>query len=173
MAADSLSGCSDFVTFTALGISKPFKYISDCKWEFKMKYNDDLSGRLCCCSWKYGWCELRYIMVKHHILAVTLCTINRCKAVMGIGYSKFFGFTESSYSSFLPTIPCITFLARGLQRDVVYLGWPVAPSYMSPNAGGDRSRPMSTAVHITWHVAQINFGDLPPYLTYAFSDQTA
>jgi hypothetical protein len=34
--------------------------------------------------------KLRYIMVKHHILAVTLCTINRCKAVMGIGYSKFF-----------------------------------------------------------------------------------
>ncbi len=23
---------------------------------------------------------------------------------------------------------------RGLQRDVVYLGWPMAPSYMSPNA---------------------------------------
>ncbi len=23
----------------------------------------------------------------------------------------------------------------GLQRDVVYLGWPIAPSYMSPNAG--------------------------------------
>jgi hypothetical protein len=40
-------------------------------------------------------------MVKHHILAVTLCTINRCKAVMGIGYSKFFGFIEFSYSSFL------------------------------------------------------------------------
>ncbi len=29
-------------------------------------------------------------------------------------------------------------LPRGLQRDVVYLGWPIAPSYsyMSPNAGG-------------------------------------
>jgi hypothetical protein len=25
------------------------------------------------------------------------------------------------------------------------------------------SQPMSTAVHITWHGAQINFGDLPPY----------
>ncbi len=25
---------------------------------------------------------------------------------------------------------------------------------------------MSRAVHITWHGAQINFGDLPPYLTY-------
>ncbi len=29
------------------------------------------------------------------------------------------------------------------------------------------SQPMSTAVHITWHGAQINFGDLAPYLTYA------
>jgi len=25
---------------------------------------------------------------------------------------------------------------EGLQRDVVYLGWPIASSYMSPNAGG-------------------------------------
>jgi hypothetical protein len=35
----------------------------------------------------------------------------------------------------------------GLQRDVVYLGWPIAPSYMSPNAGGGGvagSQPMST-----------------------------
>ncbi len=28
------------------------------------------------------------------------------------------------------------------------------------------SQPMSTAVHITWHRDQINFGDQPPYLTY-------
>ncbi len=27
---------------------------------------------------------------------------------------------------------------QGLQRDVVYLGWPIAPSNMSPNAGGAR-----------------------------------
>ncbi len=26
---------------------------------------------------------------------------------------------------------------------------------------------MRTAVHITWHGAQLNFGDLTPYLTYA------
>ncbi len=31
------------------------------------------------------------------------------------------------------------------------------------------SQPMSTAVHITWHGAQINFGDLTPYLTYAWN----
>ncbi len=31
---------------------------------------------------------------------------------------------------------------------------------------GVPSQPMSTAVHITWHGAQINFGDLTPYLAY-------
>ncbi len=40
------------------------------------------------------------------------------------------------------------------------------PLYMSPNAGegGDaRSQPMSTAIHRS-PTAQINFGDLTPYL---------
>jgi hypothetical protein len=32
----------------------------------------------------------------------------------------------------------IILLSRGLQRDVVYLGWPIAPSYVSTNAGGGR-----------------------------------
>ncbi len=44
------------------------------------------------------------------------------------------------------------------------------PRNSSPNCGGRGgvawSHPMSTAVHTTWHGAQINFGDLPPYLTY-------
>jgi hypothetical protein len=31
------------------------------------------------------------------------------------------------------------------------------------------SLPMSTSVHMTRHGAQINFGDLPPYLSYARS----
>jgi hypothetical protein len=44
--------------------------------------------------------------------------------------------------------------------------------YTSPNAGGwgaagTKPEPVSKAVHITWHGAQINFGDLTPYLTYA------
>ncbi len=47
---------------------------------------------------------------------------------------------------------------------------------MSPNAVGGRgfawSQPMRTAVHITWHGAQINFGDLTPYLTYGFNEQS-
>jgi hypothetical protein len=45
----------------------------------------------------------------------------------------------------------MSILGTGSQRDVVYLGLPIAPSYMSPNAGGlgDRvegSQPKSTAL---------------------------
>ncbi len=56
-------------------------------------------------------------------------------------------------------------LGRGSQRDVVYVGWPIAPSYMSPNAGeggcGASSNEYSCA-----HGAQTNFEDLTSYLTY-------
>jgi hypothetical protein len=48
------------------------------------------------------------------------------------------------------TGPHVTVTLRGLQRDVVYLGWPLALSYMSPNAKGGGvvgSQPMNTAVH--------------------------
>jgi hypothetical protein len=37
---------------------------------------------------------------------------------------------------------------------------------MRGDGGSCGSEPMSRAVHITWHWARINFGDLPPYLTY-------
>ncbi len=43
------------------------------------------------------------------------------------------------------------FCTKGSQRDVVYLGCLIAPSYMSPNArvvGVEGSQPMSTAVHM-------------------------
>ncbi len=40
----------------------------------------------------------------------------------------------------------------GLKRDVVYHGWPIAPSYMSPIAGGEGE-------YSCTHRAQINFGD--------------
>ncbi len=46
------------------------------------------------------------------------------------------------------------------------------PRFMSPNAGRGAvagSQPIGTALHITWHGAQINFGDLTPYLTYALT----
>jgi hypothetical protein len=59
---------------------------------------------------------------------------------------------------------------RGLQGDVVNLSWPIAPLVLWAQKRRKRgfagSQPMRTAVHITWNRAQINFGDLPPYLTY-------
>jgi hypothetical protein len=57
---------------------------------------------------------------------------------------------------------------RGLQRDVVYLGGPIAPSYMSANAGGGRElRGLTANEYMQLYTgAQINFGDLTPYLTY-------
>jgi hypothetical protein len=52
-------------------------------------------------------------------------------------------------AQFLPFSSVIT---RGSHRDVVYLGWPMAPSYVSPNVGRRGwvagSRLMSTAVHM-------------------------
>ncbi len=55
---------------------------------------------------------------------------------------------------------------RGLQRELVYLGWPMAPSYMSPNAGGGgKFFGVSANEYSCAHGAQINFGDLTPYLT--------
>jgi hypothetical protein len=41
---------------------------------------------------------------------------------------------------------------------------------MRGRVGVAGSQPMSTAVHITGHRAQINFGDLPPYWTYVQMD---
>jgi hypothetical protein len=57
--------------------------------------------------------------------------------------------------------------SRGHKRDVVYLGRPIVPSYMSPNAGGGGAGPLSQWVQLcTYCRARINFGDLTPYLTY-------
>ncbi len=57
---------------------------------------------------------------------------------------------------------------RGLQRDVTYLGRPIAPSYMSPNAGGESCGVSLSANEYRqlYTGAQINFGDLTPFLTY-------
>jgi hypothetical protein len=57
----------------------------------------------------------------------------------------------------------------GSQRDVVYLFWPIAPSYRSPNAGGEGGGGGGEISAIEYHCAhgaQINIGDLTPYLTY-------
>ncbi len=53
-------------------------------------------------------------------------------------------------------------LAEGLQRDVVYLGSLIAPSYMSPNAGEGLSQWVQLCTR-----DQIIFGDLTSYFTYA------
>jgi hypothetical protein len=52
---------------------------------------------------------------------------------------------------------------RGSQKDVVYLGWPIASSYKSPNAGGGRGlQGLSQWVQLcTWIPNK-----LIPYLTY-------
>jgi hypothetical protein len=34
------------------------------------------------------------------------------------------------------SVPGRVVIIRGFQRDVVYLGWPIAHSYMNPNTGG-------------------------------------
>ncbi len=49
-----------------------------------------------------------------------------------------------------------------------YLGWPIAPSYMSPNAGEGGSCGVSYNEYscAQSHGAQINFADLTPYITY-------
>jgi hypothetical protein len=56
-------------------------------------------------------------------------------------------------------------VSRGLQRDDVSLGWPIASSYMSPNAGEGGELRANEYVQL-YTGAQRNFGDLAPYLTY-------
>jgi hypothetical protein len=76
-------------------------------------------------------------------------------------------FKPTVYSNFiageaqvLPTKRCrLSWLTNSALVFESQCGWRFRPS-------GSHSQPRSTAVHITWHGAQINFGDLPPYLTY-------
>ncbi len=56
-------------------------------------------------------------------------------------------------------VPIYPTSIRGSQRDVVYLCWPIAPSYMSPNAGGGGCG-VSANEYSCAHGAQIHFGDL-------------
>ncbi len=60
---------------------------------------------------------------------------------------------------------------KEMQR-CAYRGWPIAPSFTRPNAGGGgglrcgiSANEYSCAHHVTW--SPNNFGDLTPYLTYA------
>ncbi len=61
---------------------------------------------------------------------------------------------------------------RGSKREFVYLGWPIAPSYMSPNAGGGGGGcGVSANEYSCPHGAQINFGDLTSPLVYTFAQE--
>ncbi len=63
---------------------------------------------------------------------------------------------------------------QGLQGDVVYLFWPIASSYTESKCGGRggdcgvsvSANENSCAHHVTMKPKYVNFGDLPPYLTY-------
>ncbi len=70
--------------------------------------------------------------------------------------------TDKQHQQRTPTsnIKNRSLISMGSLRDVVYLGWPISPSYMSPNVGGGGRggvwfagfqpvQPMSTAVHMT------------------------
>jgi hypothetical protein len=65
----------------------------------------------------------------------------------------FFSFFFSA-SFFFPLKFSLITIPKGSQRDVVYLGWPIAPSYMSPNAGGGgcvvSANQNSCVHHVTW-----------------------
>ncbi len=60
-------------------------------------------------------------------------------------------------------------LSAGDHKEMsVYLGWPIAPSYRSPNAGGGLRGLSQWEMCTIAHGAQINFGDLTPYLAYGW-----
>ncbi len=67
--------------------------------------------------------------------------------ILYLKVADFFRTTKSFASCSLPR----TVLPRGLQRDVVYLGWLTATSYMSPNAvgggGGGELRGLNSCRH--------------------------
>ncbi len=82
--------------------------------------------------------------------------------------------SETTMYSIFIEVHAVLFSIRGLQWDVVYLGWRIEPSYMSPNAGGKGGGNCGVSAGLSQWVqlytgAQINFGDLTPYLTYVFN----
>ncbi len=68
------------------------------------------------------------------------------------------------YSGVKPHWKCANIQrVRGSQRDVVYLGWQIVPSYISLNAGGGRLRSLSQWVQrYTWSPNTVNFRDPTP-----------
>ncbi len=57
------------------------------------------------------------------------------------------------------------------------LSWLTNSAFVSESKCGGMGRtagsqPISTSMQVTWHGAQINFGDLTPYLTYVWGSRT-
>ncbi len=89
------------------------------------------------------------------------------KPILHLGFSSRTAVTTGILQIFLPpSMSCLQ--PGGLQRDVVYLDWPIAPSYMSPNAGGAGSCGVSANLYTG---AQIKIGDVQYslYLTYGYN----
>ncbi len=161
---DRLSGCNDFVTVTILGISKPFKYIRDCKCAtFQVVFAvvvENMVGANSGISW---WSTTSWLSLSAPSTAARLSWASDTVGFLDLLSLLIQAFFLRSHA--LPFSQGVTKRCR--------LSWLTnsASSFMSPNAGGyggavGGSQPISTAVYIKWHGAQINFGDLPPYLTY-------
>jgi hypothetical protein len=83
------------------------------------------------------------------------------KTISDVAHTQF---TNCMYYSNVKFTDATRVKTMGSPRDVVYLGWQIAPSYTSPKAGGDCG--VSANEYSCANGAQTNFGDLTPYLTY-------
>ncbi len=88
---------------------------------------------------------------------VWFVSLSSCGAPIELTGGKGGGGGAKSYDSekarsFIINHPILS--GMGSQRDVVYLGWPIAPSYMSPNEGGGGLQ-VSTNEYSCAHRAQI------------------
>ncbi len=88
------------------------------KKTFKCKYNPLSIGNMFCC--------MEYV-------SVILIAVGR-DSNPGLPGGRQASLCRTLY--FATPHPCNSVGDRGSQRDVVYLGWPIASSLMSPNAGG-------------------------------------
>jgi hypothetical protein len=82
----------------------------------------------------------------------------------------------SIYSNFLlicssPARNTVSSMYRGGHKEMSSILVPLAPSYMSPNAGEGGSCGVSANEYSCAYGAQINFGGLTPFLTYVCTFQ--
>ncbi len=118
------------------------------------------------------WSTAMRITGRHSVINLTIYFFNAFILLSFFVRGRFFVFlvwTRSGSTIILRSSPVFP----GSQTYVVYLGWPIAPSYVSPNAEEGRevvcmvlsANECSCALG-----AQVNFQDLTPtpYLTYGF-----